>query len=136
MDAADNIWMTCCALHNMLLDKDGLTVNWDGDMGLFDYDEDSEQVPFSTRRLNNPFLRRNYDSSSMGPAPIDEADCDEEVVGESCVVDDTPIINNVSTDGINDVHLLTNDFFRTKLVEHFDIQFKRNNVKWPCISNN
>ena len=136
VDVADNIWMIYCALHNMLLEKDGLTVNWDGEMGLFDYNEDSEQISFAMRRLKNSSLRKNYDSSGMGPVPIDEANCDEEEVGESYVVDDTPIINDVSTNGINDVHLSTRDFFRTKLVEHFDIQFKKNSVKWPCISNN
>jgi hypothetical protein len=25
VDAADKIWMTCCAIHNMLLEVDGLT---------------------------------------------------------------------------------------------------------------
>jgi hypothetical protein len=28
-EAIDNIWMTCCALHNHLLDVDGLSHKWD-----------------------------------------------------------------------------------------------------------
>ena len=27
-EASDNIWLTCCALHNMLLDVDGLSNAW------------------------------------------------------------------------------------------------------------
>jgi hypothetical protein len=46
LEAADNIWFTCCALHNYLLHEDGLNVRWkngvrvyysdyyDGDHGL------------------------------------------------------------------------------------------------------
>ncbi len=30
---ADDIWRTCCALHNMLLEVDGLNVEWSGDAG-------------------------------------------------------------------------------------------------------
>ena len=136
VDVADNMWMTCCALNNMLLERDGFTVDWDGEMGLFDFHEDSDHIPFAMRRLKSPSLRRDYDTSGMGPAPIDEAYFDEEEVTEGCVIDNTPINNDISTDGINDVHLLTSDFFWTKLIEHFDIQFKRNKVKWPCISKN
>ena len=33
VDVADNIWKTCCALHNMLLHVDGYTEEWDGDLG-------------------------------------------------------------------------------------------------------
>jgi hypothetical protein len=28
-EAADNIWLTCCALHNLLIDVDGLSVGWE-----------------------------------------------------------------------------------------------------------
>ena len=94
----------------MLLKRDGLTDDWDGEMGLFDFYEDSDQIPFDMRRLNNPSLRRNYDSSGMEPAPIDEVDCDEEEVTKGCDIDNTPINNDISTDGINDAHLLTSDF--------------------------
>ena len=69
--------MPYCALHNRLLEKYGLTVDWDVEIDLFDFDEDYEQIPFSIRRLNNPSNRRNYDSSTTGPAKINEADCDE-----------------------------------------------------------
>ena len=91
VDVADNIWMTCCALHNMLLKRDKLTFDWDGEMGLFDFDEDLDQIPFAMRGLKNASLRRDYESSDIGPAPIDEADCDEEEVTEVSSIYNTPI---------------------------------------------
>ena len=32
VDGIDNIWNTCCALHNLLLDKDGRLGQWDGEI--------------------------------------------------------------------------------------------------------
>ena len=46
--------MTCCALHNMLLQKDGLSEEWNGEDGLFDFDPESEKLPFALRQLANP----------------------------------------------------------------------------------
>ena len=68
MDFADGIWTTCCALCNMLLDDDGLTEDWTGVDGQFDYDEASKSLPFSLQRLNDPSLRRIYVTSGMGCA--------------------------------------------------------------------
>jgi Plant transposon protein len=28
IESVDRLWKTCCALHNMLLDDDGLSTNW------------------------------------------------------------------------------------------------------------
>lgn len=30
-EVSDNVWMTCCALHNLLLDVDGLSHKWNED---------------------------------------------------------------------------------------------------------
>ena len=62
VDAADKIWMTCCAIHNMLLEIDGLTEDWSGQLGLFDFDKNSEHIPFALQRLENPSLICTYDS--------------------------------------------------------------------------
>ena len=126
--------MTCCALHNLLLEEDGLSVDWFGEIGLFDYDEDSDKIPFAMRRLQNPSLRRNYDSSGMGPGDIDIAGPDNEAPVEGTVFHNTSVQGDVRIDEVNDVHLLTSDFFREKLIEHFDIQFKHNKIRWPRVS--
>ena len=126
--------MTCCALHNLLLEEDGLSVDWSGDIGLFDYHVDSDKLPFVMRRLQNPSLRRNYDCSSMGPGDIDIAGPDNEGEVEGTAVLNTSVQDDVRIDEVNDVHLLTSDIFRGKLIKHFDIQFKQNKIRWPRVS--
>ena len=49
----------------MLLDKDGLSIEWQDDIGLFD-NRDHSNVPFALRRLLSGAEQRNYDSSGMG----------------------------------------------------------------------
>ena len=103
--------MTCCALHNFLLEKDNLLVNLDGDIGLFDVDEELDKIPFSMRRLQNLSVRRNCDYSGMGPGDIDEADCDDEELVEGSTIDNAKLLGNVNINGVNDVHFLTSVFF-------------------------
>ena len=50
----------------MLFRVDGLSEEWDGHEGLFDFDAEPERVPFILQRLANPNEQRNYDTSIMG----------------------------------------------------------------------
>ena len=73
----DNIWFTCCALHNWLLDIDGLTgewVNgvpvsdWEGTIG--EHDDDyalNKDIPNAVARLHHNLNFRHCDLSGMGP---------------------------------------------------------------------
>jgi len=76
VEAADKIWMTCCALHNWLLEVDGLDEkreigvpnDWEGELG----DHRNEDIlrhvqPFAIQRLITPSETRQYDTSGMGP---------------------------------------------------------------------
>ena len=77
INVVDNVWFTCCALHNWLLDIDGLTgewVNgvpvsdWEGTMG--EHDDDyplNKNVPNAVSRLHHNLNFRHYDLSGMGP---------------------------------------------------------------------
>ena len=40
--ATDRIWLTCCALHNMLIDVDGLNENWESDI-FYDWEGELRQ---------------------------------------------------------------------------------------------
>ena len=62
-DSVDYVWFTCCALHNWLLDIDGLSEkciggvrqcvsNWDGKVGCLDFDGVSKDVPNALARLS------------------------------------------------------------------------------------
>ena len=53
--SADNIWMTCCALHNWLLEIDGLSEQWNNS-GTSDYkgalgNFEDNVIPFALQRL-------------------------------------------------------------------------------------
>ena len=137
---ADDIWLTCCALHNMLLEVDGIDGSWDGIDGQFDFDENADNLPFALQRLHSAAERRNYDTSGMGPGFVNsdsEFEYDEEDM--SIPIEETMYeylqINEINIDGINDVRNLTADYFQLKLIEHFDILFKQYNIKWPRKQN-
>jgi hypothetical protein len=47
VDAVDNIWLTCCMLHNWLLEIDGLNAEWSGvSMPVSDWEEDLGDCDF------------------------------------------------------------------------------------------
>lgn len=128
----DDVWRTCCALHNWLLEADGLNARWErgvnvsdylADMGLHDGPDAGRFVPVVFSRATHP---RQYDLSGMGPG--DDPDYD---------ADSTPAIPNAdgaasgSLDGIVRVKDMSQLSFRRKLIEHFAIKWRRREVTWP-----
>ena len=130
IDSADKIWTTCCALHNMLLEVDGNDIEWDGHEGEFDFDEHADTLPFALQRLSSPGEVRNYDSSGMGPGVVTEKE-EESISDEQPLVDNFYQTDQVSFNHINDVCFLTADIFQQKLIEHFDILFRKHKIVWP-----
>ena len=137
VDKVDEIWLTCCALHNWLLDIDGLSnkwndgvlvSDWDGEMGRMDFDGLCESIPNSIARLSSNLDPRNYDISNMGPG--------EDVVGEiyhgdrggEDEEDDDCMEHGQLMTPVNSMSLV---YFRRQLVVHFSIMFARNLIKWP-----
>lgn len=128
VEVADQIWLTCCALHNWLLEVDGLDKPWDGGVPTSSWDGEMggvEAVPNSVARLTSDLGPRGYDLSGMGPgsdvhepAKDDASDDDED--GDLLVMDEVRCVRKLGL-----------GFFRRKLVEHFDILWKQNKVKWP-----
>lgn len=135
VEAVDKIWLTCCALHNWLLEVDGLdkawdgtgiaTSDWEGELGNHDF----TGLPEPLARLTATLDARNYDRSGMGRGsdvgvrerhPIE---IDTGVVG----VEAAPVNNRT----VRVVKNLGLGYFRSKLVEHFDIMWNRHEVKWP-----
>ena len=142
VDSCDKVWKTCCAFHNLLLDVDGLSENWDGELGVFDTDDFGNAMPFSLSRLGNNLVRRQYDTSGMGPvSPItneyeSDEDCfDDNISNCSNIDEETDVMSNNNTntveDGVNDVQNLSQEIFQKRLIEHFDILFQKNMIKWP-----
>ena len=138
VDGVDDVWLTCCALHNWLLDIDGLSgewkngvpvSDWEGPIGGMDLEGIDAGVANMIARLSKNLNPRNYDSSGMGPG--------NDLVGEVygfCDSDcEEGIDEGVETSTTTELKIssLSLPFFRSKLVAHFSILFERNQIVWP-----
>jgi hypothetical protein len=142
VDSVDHVWFTCCALHNWLLEVDGLTEkwvggiykltsNWDGDMGCLDFEGILVEVPNALARLSTNLDPRNYDSSGVSPGL--------DVVEEMTVLlnrEMTEIAEDlrdieIGKDRVRHVRYLSLAVFRRLLVNHFAILFAQNKIIWP-----
>ena len=74
VNSANNIWLTCFALHNWLPDVDGISAERDGDLDLFEVEDGTINLPFAFTRLESGAVRRQYDSSSTGPGVMQDGD--------------------------------------------------------------
>jgi hypothetical protein len=144
VDAVDYIWFTCCALHNWLLDIDGLSEkwvggvrqcvsDWEGELGDIEFDGIHKDIPIALARLSENHDPRNYDSSGLGPGldVIGERrtiftkeirdDAGDEVLKQICVGEDR----------VRHVQFLSLAVFRRLLVNHFAILCSQNKIVWP-----
>ena len=133
VDAVDNDWFTCCALHNWLLEIDGLNADWsgvpmpvsdwEGNLGDYEMDRINVTIPWLLARLSQRMDPRTLDLSGMGPG-IDV--CEQRL--------DPDELNDVNPAGVNGVKSVNNmslKVFRRKLVNHFKILFAHNEIMWP-----
>jgi len=78
VDAVDKIWRSCCALHNWLLEIDGLyeewseisilgSSDWEGELGDCDFEGINVSVPWLLAHLSQRLDPRTLDLSGMGP---------------------------------------------------------------------
>lgn len=123
--SVDRVWLTCCALHNWLLEIDGLDKPWDGVNVTSEWESEFgglEEIdaPMAMRNLLSPAQIREYDTSTIGGVTHDDEDYDDEDVADA-----------VTDEGVINVRSLSLDYFRSKLIEHFDIKFKQGEIVWP-----
>jgi hypothetical protein len=127
MEVTNNIWMTCCALHNWLLEIDGLDGEWEGAIGQHDSNDVLRHMPFSMQRLQSGPDPRLYDASGMGPGEdYDGLTATMETINDIEVIEEDD--DNVP---IRIVRYLSLTYFRNKLIQHFDIMFQRYQLVWP-----
>ena len=127
IDKCDQIWMTCCALHNMLLEVDGYDKYW--------VEESGSGNHFAVSRLINPTSFRDLSGGGVGndcermPNNVDTSD------GFLPAGDDgdesRPSHNFDGSININDLSL---NQFRSCLIRHFNIAFQKQEVSWPIAS--
>ena len=105
--AVDNIWVACCALHNWLLEIDGLNAelsevsmpvsDWEGDLCDCDFEGLNVRIPWLLARLSQQMDPRTLDLSGLGPG-IDV--CEQRL--------DPDELNDVNPAGVNGVKSINN----------------------------
>jgi hypothetical protein len=116
--AVDKLWCTCCALHNMLLEDDGLSEPWaTGDIGCHDTNDITDTI---------------YDASGMGYGN-DRTEVNDNPNGR---VEEENINVDNNDDNSNLVYKMNCYEFRQKLIDHFNILFEKNEIKWPTRNGN
>jgi hypothetical protein len=142
VNSVDYIWLTCCALHNWLLDIDGMNEiwvggvhmvvsDWEGKLACFDWEGVSADIPNAVACLSVNQNACNYDSSGVGPG--------NDVIGETRSLltreldNDVVFTNQISLieDRVRSVQNLSLAVFRKLLVNHFAILFSQNKIVWP-----
>ena len=129
IDLADQIWLTCCALHNMLLEVDGLATKWREGVPSYweDKVDDMSTLPFALRCLARASGKTSFDLSGMGRGNDIDANMPVPGNNDEHNVSDT----NQGTEEAISVKDMSYNSFRAKLVRHFNIAFHFNEVKWP-----
>ena len=113
----------------MLLDKDGLAKNWDkGVRTYYEEKDDCLETPFAIRKLLDINLATRYDTSGNGKGN-DYIDMDNDT--GSVVAIDEECVTQQNTDQTYNVNDLPLDEFRNRLIRHFNIAFKKNEIVWP-----
>ena len=105
----DKVWRTCCALHNLLLFNDGLDKNWETGKKMKTSSCDvNDVIPFAIQRLIS------NDKCSNNHTKYEKDYFKKYSLGGKRVVSKIPL-----------------DIFQERLIHHFDIRFKNNDIKWP-----
>jgi hypothetical protein len=127
LSAVDDVWFTCCALHNMLLNIDGLDIRWnegvkspyEGEMGWHENGVVEHNVPLIFSRVNGGLNNvREYDETmSHDKIPI--------AYGIGDMIDEFPANN------IKSIRKISFKSFRLILINHFQEKWLRNEVVWP-----
>ena len=129
IEATDQIWMTCCALHNFLLEEDGLDDRWDMNKymeSLGHHDDHDIRRFLETCNGRVSQTQRQFDTSDMGAGSDVQRNCSTNA--ESQESDGVPEPN---PNGAIKVQTLSLPYFRQKLIQNFDILWETNRIQWP-----
>jgi hypothetical protein len=137
LTTVDNIWFTCCALHNLLLHADGLHERWregvpslyEGDFGYHEYSMVERHVPLVFARANagGRDIRRYDATCNIQRTAAVYYDEEEE---------NLEVNNNNEGRNLFRVNSTNNIQFRNAVIEHFHYLWLRNEVAWPSRTGN
>jgi hypothetical protein len=122
----DNVFYSCCIIHNMILKHDGLDKlwlddsNW-GNSNLTEIDSEDDEVPFEDEEIGDIYTPKIHDEANFKPL---------------FVLDLIPA--NV-TRGEN-IQKLEFNALRDLLANNLQLMYQRGELRWPmtrkCISKN
>ena len=117
------IWKTCCALHNWLLEIDGLDREWES--GVCTNCEGS-LGNFAIQRLHadNNSQNQAWDQSGMGFGS--DYDPEEDIAATTNIEEDSGDVGltELSQTEVNIVRNLSHSTFQSKFIRHFDLCLK------------
>ena len=119
INKCDEIWKTCCALHNRLLFIDGLHKHWDQGMSS---DWEDSNMNYQNKNAGKFAINRLHQNKSYN-TKID--------LGDTNLQKDNADLDKYLVDGRRVVRKMPMKLFQECLIEHFDIRFKQNTVVWP-----
>ena len=132
--------MTCCALHNLLLDVDGLSHKWEEGVPCSyetaDGQFQDEDIPDAVRRLVDPTgwegsRLQLYDSSRFGFRNRDDDDDHDDHLRSTTTNHSGGLQLPLVESGTASVSLHEFNQFRTMLIDYFNIAFHLDDLKWP-----
>mmetsp|Transcript_55611 Transcript_55611/g.126407 ORF Transcript_55611/g.126407 Transcript_55611/m.126407 type:complete len:530 (+) Transcript_55611:324-1913(+) len=150
VEAIDHVWATCCALHNFLLEADGLNERWeegvksDREGPMEDHDE--ADVPLIFQRVRGGTVHTDFSGMGNGgdesppgeafgtersggsTAPNSRGSATSPAGGEASAIVGSA---GASASGRKEVRMMEFETFRQKLVTHFSIKWERKEIKWP-----
>lgn len=138
--AVDSIWKTCCALHNFLLNEDGLDTLWeegvlcdyDGEYGCHDAEDLHRTVHYSANPLAlNNFGDRHFDLSGMGFTSRFPGVPSADITASNLPPVAPQNLFRGEDEDIIDIRSLRYEHFRNILITHFDVKWRARKVKWP-----
>ena len=135
----DRVWLTCCALHNWLLEVDGLAKGWEHGVQS-DWEtqaDDPADVPFAIKRLKAPGRKRYVnmqlqDLLGIGHGnDVEQSTSTDDEHEEENTLHGEEEVQSIKRNGKIPVHKLSLELFRKKLIRHFNIAFHKHEVHWP-----
>ena len=143
----DKIWKTCCALHNYLLEVDGLAAKWEegvrspyeSDLGLHDDNDVPHLAAYAdvVDKNGNRLFADVHDLSGMGTrSDLEEDDEDEDDDDEEDEEDEkeNEVVEEAHlqpTEVVTPIRHLSLNSFRKKLITHFEYKWGLRQIIWP-----
>jgi hypothetical protein len=108
----DDVFFTCCVLHNVLMEYDGLHKEWSAGVDFNGIDGLHETEDLS-RIFGRLHVNRKTDLSKVGYVPNPVINQDPDLEEDDTEIDDSFLSLN------------------SALIEHFDVVSGENGIKWP-----